>query len=272
MIISVPRPPPTANPRDEQRPGTAPSARVRRRLGGRAGACHQAWHPPPRATSGASRTAAARGRPARRSSRRPPAACSRIAAQPGSGVALVAATARSRQLAEGRRLALLHSLEHEVAALHHLAHAEVADGGMAGELVGEVAAERARPARARGSGERHAHARADAAGGERLAAGRSCDLMGLGHRKASPPGVRREPVHRAQSPGRGVLSALRQLHELRQRRLDALGDDVEVGQRVVVAEQAEADLAVVGDDRDRERALAGQERDREDLRSLRPST
>src|SRR3954468_9054704 len=54
--------------------------------------------------------------------------------------------------------------------------------------------------------------------------------------------------------------------ELGQRRLDALGHEVEVGQRVVVAEQPEAHLAVVGHDRDGKRALTREEGHREDLR------
>jgi hypothetical protein len=43
-----------------------------------------------------------------------------------------------------------------------------------------------------------------------------------------------------------------------------VGDPVEVGQRVVVAEQAEVDRAVVGHDRDPEGGVAGQRDLRED--------
>src|SRR5215213_11211001 len=52
----------------------------------------------------------------------------------------------------------------------------------------------------------------------------------------------------------------RERHELGERRLDALGHHVEVRERVVVAEQSDADPAVVGHHRDRERPLPGQER------------
>ena len=64
---------------------------------------------------------------------------------------------------------------------------------------------------------------------------------------------------------RGCLAPARQRQQLGQRRLDAVADAVEVGQRVVVAEQPEVHLPVVGHDRDRQRVALGQERDGEDV-------
>ena len=43
---------------------------------------------------------------------------------------------------------------------------------------------------------------------------------------------------------------------------DALGEDVDVLERIEVTQQPEAHLAVVGEDRDRERVLVRQEGDR----------
>ena len=47
-----------------------------------------------------------------------------------------------------------------------------------------------------------------------------------------------------------------------------VGDDVDVGELVVVADQAEADAPVVRHRRDRQRAVAGEERERVDLLEL----
>ena len=66
------------------------------------------------------------------------------------------------------------------------------------------------------------------------------------------------PLPAARSAARGpcarrLLAGQRQ--QLGQRRLDPVGDGVEVGHRVVVAEQAEVHLAVVGHDRDGQRVV-----------------
>ncbi len=62
----------------------------------------------------------------------------------------------------------------------------------------------------------------------------------------------------------GFLGLRSQLDELGERVLDRPREVVEVVHRVVVAEQAEVHVAVVGHDRDRERVVLRQKRDRED--------
>src|SRR5207253_1316832 len=97
------------------------------------------------------------------------------------------------------------------------------------------------------------------------------DVMGLGHlppsrRSSLALSITASRVRETRSAASIPRSGGGEREKLRQRGLDALGHDAEVWQRVVVAEQPEADLAVVGHDRDRERALPREERDREDLR------
>ena len=58
----------------------------------------------------------------------------------------------------------------------------------------------------------------------------------------------------------------------RQRPLDSVGDDVDVGQRVIVAEQPVVEVAVVGHDRDRERVVRGKNATGNRSWSWRPST
>ena len=65
-----------------------------------------------------------------------------------------------------------------------------------------------------------------------------------------------------------LSAALGRLEQLLDLGLDALGDQGHVLHRVVVAEQAEVDLAVVGHDRDRQRVVLRQEGDREDVEQL----
>ena len=67
--------------------------------------------------------------------------------------------------------------------------------------------------------------------------------------RASRAGAR--PARRLGASARSRAALARERQQLGQRRLDALGDRVDVGQRVVVAEQAEVHPAVVGHDRDR---------------------
>ena len=78
--------------------------------------------------------------------------------------------------------------------------------------------------------------------------------------RSSAPGARRLKP----SGGGGAACRRPPPRRARPSTRDRVAELLEVGQRVVVAEQAEVQPAVVGDDRDRERVL-GQERDREDL-------
>ena len=70
------------------------------------------------------------------------------------------------------------------------------------------------------------------------------------------------PARKAPQTPRALLSGRH--HELVDRVLDRVGDAVDVGQRVVVGEQAEVHPAFVGDDRDREGVVAREEGDGED--------
>src|SRR5439155_1546926 len=58
--------------------------------------------------------------------------------------------------------------------------------------------------------------------------------------------------------------------QLLQRGVDPVRDHLDIGQRVVVAQQAVVDSAVVGHDRDRQPVVLGQERDREQVLELSP--
>src|SRR5256885_2294542 len=73
--------------------------------------------------------------------------------------------------------------------------------------------------------------------------------------------------------GGGTLPGRRRAggpHQLGERLLERAPDEVEVRHGVVVAEQAEVDLAVVAHDRYRHRVVLGQERDRHELLHLAP--
>ena len=117
-----------------------------------------------------------------------------------------------------------------------------------------------------------AAARADDVGGSALLTARRClstrgRLAIVARRSCVACVLARLAAARSRAVGAasgGPAGPAGEAHELGQRPLEALGEGVEVGQRVVVGEQAEVHPAVVGHDRDGERAVAGEERHGED--------
>ena len=83
------------------------------------------------------------------------------------------------RLPEPRRLLVLDAVQDDLGALHDVVDVQVADGAVADERGGEVPAHQPRPRGRRGPRQRHAHPRADAAVGQRLAARGGRDEVAL---------------------------------------------------------------------------------------------